>query len=119
MKRYEADVRDSVKPSWYEEMYLKPKEKVNSKWYDALMAPTDEDEVLELCGSCKYIVAPGWDKVSAGVWRVCVEQSESVRWALTLLFNACLRLRKIPASGKKSIIVPILKKPLAEKVMSN
>ena len=108
-----------AEPPWYEEMYVKPKTKIKTDCYKSLMAPTTEEEVLKVCSSCKLIVAPGEDRVSAGIWRVCAEQSESVRWALTLLFNACFRLRKIPASGKRSIIVPILKKPLAEKTLSN
>jgi len=106
-------------PTWFDEVYVKPRENIDASWYDGLMCTTNEEEVLSICSSCKYIVAPGMDKVSAGVWRVCVEQNESVRWAVTLLFNSCLRLRKIPESGKKSIIVPILKKPLGEKEMSN
>jgi exonuclease III len=116
------DCPDEVKtadPSWYEEVYVKARDKIDTTWYGQLMSETNEDEVLAVCSSCKYIVAPGLDKVSAGIWRVDVELNATVRWAVTLLFNACLRLRKIPSSGKKSIIVPILKKALGEKEMSN
>jgi hypothetical protein len=78
-------------PDWYDDVYVKPKANINPMWYNGLMGDTTEDEVLAICSSCKYIVAPGIDKVSAGVWRTCVELNSSVRWALTILFNMCLR----------------------------
>jgi len=50
---------DEAKTSWYDEVYEQPRSKVSPHCHAALMSPPDEDEMLQLCSSCKYLVAPG------------------------------------------------------------
>src|SRR3569833_2405877 len=57
--------------------------------------------------------------VSAGLWKLGARRSTEVSRALRQLFNACLRLRMLPALGKRSIVVPILKNEHAEPSMGN
>jgi exonuclease III len=95
------------------------KRDVDPAWYHELMAPFMEVDVLALLKESPWVVAPGSDGVSSGLLRAGAENSNAVRWALALLLNACLRLRRYPNLGRHSIIVPILKKPQAERLLSN
>lgn len=103
---------------WAEEMF-RPRADVCSEWYVGLMQPVGESELLRTLKDCKLVSAPGEDGVSAGLWRLACERSGSVLTHVTGILNACLRLRCLPAVGKKSVIVPILKKIREEPTMAN
>ena len=92
---------------------------IQPTWYNDLMSECNVHEVRHLFVKTKYVVSPGVDKVSAGIWKLGCEQSEDVCWAVCVMLNACLRLRMMPSLGKKSIIVPILKNEHGEKELSN
>jgi exonuclease III len=92
---------------------------IDPSCYARLMQPVTVSETVATLKQTELCVAPGRDCVSVGVLRIGAERSDSVRWAITLLLNACLRLRRYPDVGRHSVIVPILKKAHAERTMSN
>jgi hypothetical protein len=105
-------------PNWMKEVYG-VQSHIQPTWYKELMSECNVNEVRHLFVKTKYVVSPGVDKVSAGIWKLGCEQSEDVCWAVCVMLNACLRLRMMPSLGKKSIIVPILKNEHGEKELSN
>ena len=76
-------------------------------------------EVRSLGATLKRIAAPADDKVSAGVWKILLSGSEWAATVLSLLFNACIRLRHFPCLGRSATIVPLLKKQSEGMVLSN
>src|SRR6185369_5905323 len=51
-------------------------------WYNSLMLPFTESEVLALLNDSAWCVAPGADRVSAGLLRAGAERSASIALAL-------------------------------------
>jgi exonuclease III len=93
---------------------------INPNWFNELMSPASDNEVLRCLRSGKYVVAAGGnDKISTGVWRCAAELDDRVLSALTLFTNACLEKRVMPSSGKLSVLVPFLKKASEERSTSN
>ncbi len=96
------------------------KPNVDPAWFSYLMNPVSKTELLRSLRSGKYVVAPGGkDVISTGVWRCAAELDKRVLSAITVFTNACLRCRQLPACGKASIIVPILKTPNGERSTDN
>lgn len=94
-------------PEWAEELYrAKP---VPAGAYDSLMADFSPAEVAALLKESRNIVAPGADLVGAGLLRLVSATCPSLSLVLAHAFSACLRVMKMPRSGKLSIICPILK----------
>ncbi len=114
----EADPLSQLDPAWLDRVYgTKPD--INPAWYASLMAPCTEAELMSLVSSVGAVVAPGTDKVSAGVWKLAIQGSSTVCQIVLAMLNACLRLRMMPQLGKQSIIVPVLKKVQEEPSVSN
>lgn len=91
------------------------KANVNPLWFSSLMDPASETELLRVLRSGKHIVALGGsDVISSGVWRAAAERDPRVLALITAFTNSCLRLSMLPDIGKRSIIVPILKKASEE-----
>jgi hypothetical protein len=106
-------------PGWFKSLYHQSRDAIQDEWYDTLMLPVADSEIRDICSTCEYYVAPGDDGISAGVWRLLVENSDVVCHTLTIWMSACLRLSMMPALGKRSIIVPIPKKRNQPMNMSN
>jgi hypothetical protein len=75
--------------------------------------------VLLLLSRVGYFVAPGLDRVGAGLYKLAADKDERVCALLTAFFNFCLRLRAVPAIGRQSVIVPILKHGKSDFVLAN
>ena len=102
-----------------DQVYAK-KSGIDERWFEPLMQPTTNDELIKTLRSGKYVVAPGGrDSVSTGVWRCAAERDGRVLASLVSFVNACIRLRYMPTVGRDSVIVPILKKPSEERNTAN
>jgi hypothetical protein len=114
-----ATATPSGAPGWYNRIYKERRNTIQDEWYNGLMSVVDIEEVRAVCSACPPYAAPGHDGVSAGVWRLVAEKSDLVCEVLAMWMSACLRLRMMPTLGKKSIIVPIPKKPSKPMELSN
>src|SRR5690348_11813422 len=99
--------------------YTSRRNAINPNIYASLMSSVTDQDVMSALSTSEYSVAPGHDHVSAGVWRICCELSNNLRWAMTCFVNMCIQLRCLPRMAKQSIIVPLLKKVHGEHDMSN
>ena len=107
-------------PAWVQSMYaLKPG--IDRSWYDTLMQPLSDREMDALLGSITGAgTSPGEDRIASNVWRLFATQSQPLRAALHAFISACVVGGIMPAFGKQSIIVPILKNTAAgDRVVSN
>jgi len=98
-------------------LYHKPN--IDPHWYDGLMDPPTEHELLELIRESPLVAAPGQDEVSIGVWKLAIQGDETIRKWVLELFSACLLTASFPSTWKTSIIVPLVKDEKKERTMSN
>ena len=92
---------------------------IDPRWYNGLMAPIDDAELVETAGQLPLITSPGEDQVSSGLWKMMMTDSPSLRALIGALFNGCLRLSFFPQCWKTSVIVPLVKDVHKERTMSN
>ena len=95
-----------------------PKKEVDERIYDNLMDPVDDAELATAVAAADYVCAAGVDDISAGIWRMLCK-SAATREVLCAFVSACIRLRMMPAIGKRSIIIPIPKKTNGGKALDN
>ena len=85
---FSNSVRSGAPPAWVNEMN-RPKSGVQSSWYDGLMADITDDDLIAAVAEAKLVSAPGADRVSSGIWRVLITESEAARKAVSVLLSAC------------------------------
>ena len=95
------------------------KPSVQPEWYGGLMAPVSEEELLGTLSDIPLLSAAGEDGVSAGLWKIALQGSTSLRRLTRALFDACLRSSIFPSAWKTSVIVPLVKDAQKERAMSN
>jgi hypothetical protein len=83
------------------------------------MSPVSEAELLGTVSDAALLSAAGEDGVSAGLWKIALQGSASMRRLVCALFDACLRVSVFPSAWKTSIIVPLVKDAQKERMMSN
>ena len=110
--------RIAERPPWWDVVFAERSD-IKSEWYNGLMDPVTESELVAISGESELTKAPGHDGVGAGAWRLLIKYSAEVRSTLLSLFNACLRHAHMPATGHHSIIVPILKDENSPPLLSN
>lgn len=108
-KKFAEDPEERKDDPAIESLY-DPQPNIDSAWYHGLMAEFTPEELTKLGNTLKSVAAPADDKVGAGIWKILLQGSKSAAIALSLLFNACLRLRHFPKIGRSATIVPLLKK---------
>lgn len=99
------------------QMY-RPVDHVQENWYDGLMKPVTERDLLRL-ESCLKNSAAGPDKICMGIWKLLLAESRHSRRATMFLLNACIRLRNIPQLARSAIIAPIWKDEEADRTLKN
>ena len=92
---------------------------IDPAWYVGLMASVDAEELLALLQHIPIVSAPGEDKVSAAVWRLGLQEVDSLRHHVLHLFNCCLRTSTFPAAWKTGVILPFVKDSQKERTMRN
>ncbi len=107
-KVFAATTRTAVRPRWVAPLYA-PRPDIDPSWYDGLMDEVHPDEIKSAVADADYVSAAGVDDISAGVWKLLCK-SDNVRVLLANYVTAALRVHAMPTVGKRSIIVPILKK---------
>jgi hypothetical protein len=95
------------------------KDGIESQWYDGLMKPVGDEDLLTALEDAPLVSAPGEDEVSTGVWKVALQESAELRALVASLFSGCLSSASFPSAWKTSVIVPLIKKPHEELTMSN
>jgi exonuclease III len=95
------------------------KESVQPQWYEGLMAPVLEQELLDTVAEVPLISAPGEDEVSTGVWKIALQGCVQLRSLVARLFTGCVRTSCFPSCWKTSIIVPLVKDDKKERSMGN
>jgi len=114
---FAATPRTAARPAWVDKMYA-PRADIEPRWYSELMSEVTSEEIRQAVLSAEYVSAAGVDDVSAGVWKL-LSKSDSVRGVLAAYVSAVLRVRRMPAIGKRSVIVPITKKANGGKTVGN
>lgn len=63
---------------------------VDPAWYEGLMAPVTETELLSVPNDTPLLTAPGLDGVSTSAWKIAITQSPTTCERVLDLFNDCL-----------------------------
>jgi len=95
------------------------KESVQREWFTGLMDEVRPDDLVALVSDSPLVSAPGEDGVSAGVWKIAIQESELVREHVACLFTACMETSTFPSAWKTSIILPVIKDLNKERAMTN
>jgi exonuclease III len=95
------------------------KESVQREWYEGLMAPMREQELIEAMADAHLVSSPGEDQVSTGLWKIALHGSEALLSLVARLFSDCLHTSCFPSCWKTSVIVPLIKNDKKERTMSN
>jgi len=95
------------------------KSTVQREWFDDLMSPVEEQEIISTLADTRLISSPGEDGVSTGLWKLALQGSEEMRLLVQSLFSGCLALSFFPSAWKTSVIVPLIKDENKERTMSN
>ena len=98
---------------------LLEKPNVMPAWFDGLMAPMKQPELLDALSSSKLVSSPGEDEVCTGLWKMALHGCPSLGKLVCALFSACLRLSFFPSAWKTSVIVPLVKDEKKERMMNN
>jgi len=92
---------------------------VQPGWYDGLMTPVQDQEIIDTLSDAKLVSSPGEDGVSTGLWKLALQGSDSLLPLVQSLFSSCLALSFFPSAWKTSVIVPLVKDEKKERTMSN
>jgi exonuclease III len=98
---------------------LLDKDSVQAAWFDGLMAPMGQEEIMTALSDAELVSSPGEDEVSTGLWKLALAASPQLCLLVSELFSACLRTSIFPSAWKVSVIVPLIKNEREERTMSN
>jgi ribonuclease HI len=102
-----SERKESERPVWWEKVIGKPKDHIDERWYDGLMAPISEHELRAAVHGTDWLSAAGHDDIGAGVWRAFIEESKTARDTLCEWASACIAARHRPAHGAVIVFQPI------------
>jgi hypothetical protein len=98
---------------------LLDKGSVQAAWFDGLMAPMGQEEIMAALADAELVSSPGEDEISTGLWKLALAASPQLCLLVSELFSACLRTSIFPSAWKVSVIVPLIKNEREERTMSN